>query len=440
MPKLFFKKDDPNDQQIYRSTDNQPVDLNTFMSETKQTDPKKVDFNSYTDYMNNSDFANKFSVGSSSLVSSSTALRKADEQKLLDQQQKDLEQEAELKRLTREKAINDIKAGLGNPAAPGAAPTRPDFASQYTDLRGQYGLDALDKEYQALNEEIAKFDAEAQAGVNANSNRLQPKTLKTGREAALDEQNRLDRQVLLQKQSNLADMIQTKQNIVNNIMNLKQSDYSNAVNEYNTKFNQAINVQNQVNNYLDKQQAEDNRVRDDARANLTVLQNMMKESGTSWDNADIETKLNIQREEIKAGLPTGTFAAFAKALPKAKLLATNNGYDGAGNEIVSFIYADENGNPGVVRTVKTGAKKQSTGDGKYSEFELKLIENGNTYDAMEKAMGKDNYVSPETWRKLRRDYAFSKADFDSTFRGYINPMNPQDYEGFEDYTTNFKKD
>jgi hypothetical protein len=65
--------------------------------------------------------------------------------------------------------------------------------------------------------------------------------------------------------------------------------------------------------------------------------------------------------ELQAGLPAGTVETFAKSQPGAKLLTTVNGVDSSGHDIISFVYADKNGNPGVVKTIRTGGMSKVPG-------------------------------------------------------------------------------
>lgn len=422
---------------VYDTDQKKYLDLSGFQTATGQkvgAPSNQTNFGS-VQTLSDADFATR--VGSSGIVGSSDAIRQQDAQTLLDQQKADIAKEAELKRLTTEKAIQDLKTSLST--ATGPVPEKPNLSQDYQDLSGKYGIDSLMAELDTLNQQINDSVNSTNTGLTLEKNRTQPKSVQTGKLQNISEQGLNEYNALTNRKAALTDMIKAKTDIINNIMSLKGQDYTNSLNEYNAKFNQAITIQNQINSYIDRQDQQDQQARDDARANLTVLQNLVQESGKSWDQVDLQTKMNIQAEEARAGLPVGTFASFAKTLPTAKLLSTSTGYDGSGNEIVSFIYADEMGNPGVVRTVKTGAKAQKSGSGSsgVSEYQAKLIENGNTYAALEKASGSDGYVSPQVWARLRKDYAFDKKEFDSQFRDYINPADPKDYVGYEGYGKNF---
>lgn len=111
---------------------------------------------------------------------------------------------------------------------------------------------------------------------------------------------------------------------------------------------------------IEKQREQD---KIDARTNLNAIQNMIIESNKGWDTIPDQLKKDILDLEKKSGLPGGTIEAFTRAKPKAKILSTSQGYDRAGNEIVSFVYEDEDGNPGVVKTVKTGGVRPPSGNG-----------------------------------------------------------------------------
>lgn len=114
---------------------------------------------------------------------------------------------------------------------------------------------------------------------------------------------------------------------------------------------------------LDSIQKEQEQKKLDARTNLNAIQNMIIESNKGWDTIPDALKQDILKLEKDSGLPTGTLEAFTRAKPKAKLMATNSGYDSAGREIISFVYEDEDGNPGVVKTVKTGGVRPPSGGG-----------------------------------------------------------------------------
>ena len=175
------------------------------------------------------------------------------------------------------------------------------------------------------------------------------------------------------------------------------------------------------------QEKRNSQLRDDSRANLTQINNLISNSGKSWDEIPQELKDQITTLEKQANMPVGVMEAFSKSKPKANLLATTQGTDASGNDIISFIYADENGNPGVVQTVKTGGKSKppgSTGSGlssgqKNAATAKARQEIDNPYNRTE-----GGYLSRDVYQKLRKDWIEIGADpqdFDDNFSSDLSP-------------------
>lgn len=168
-------------------------------------------------------------------------------------------------------------------------------------------------------------------------------------------------------------------------------------------------------------------LRDDARSNLSQINNLIANSGKSYDEIPDELKKQITVLEQQAGMPVGLMAEFAKSKPKANLLATTQGTDASGNDIISFIYADENGNPGVVQTVKTGGRSKppgSTGSGLTSAQKNAAVakarqEIDNPYNRTE-----GGYLSRDKYQSLRKDWieiGGDPTDFDNNFSSDLSP-------------------
>jgi len=412
----------------------------------------------------------------------SDTIRKAEEAKLLDINKQTFEKDQEIRRLSQEKQIADLKAALGNPTVPtGPAPTAPNLAADYTRLRQESGLNGLESQITALKSDISSKTNALTAGLNKIGGQSGVAEVLGRQQEQLSQQQSQELNSLNTTLSTLGDIYSNALNNINTIMGFKQTDYANASQEYNQAYNRAITAQQLVMSAEERMDSKNNQLRDDARANLTVMQNMIKDSGQSWDNVDINTKLNIQKLEMQAGMPPGTMQEFSRSLPKANLLATQNGVDEAGNDIVSMIYADENGNPGIVRTIKTGGK--TTPKGTKSEQEI-VFDYINSYkdagilptDSLataqaklqkskiyqdqirgpqgattsvserillkqndvlsqaraalerEKASSKDGAANPDTYRKFKADYIAANGNANDFFQAvpvetYIDPSN-----------------
>ena len=243
----------------------------------------------------------------------------------------------------------DARANLNNGSDTNSTtgPTAPNLVDTYNKLRADNNLDNLESQVNDVNKSINDLDAAYLAGTHKVEGQLAPMEILQGRTNVLQQQYNEQRTVLVNQQNELNQQITQKNNVISQMMTLTQQDYTNARSAYNDSFDQALQLQ-QLHN------TEQNTAQDNARANLNILANAISTSGKNWNDVSASMKTSIQQLELQAGLPAGSMQTFITTKPKANLLATVNGTDSSGNDIVTFVYADENGNPGMVRTLKTG--------------------------------------------------------------------------------------
>lgn len=285
----------------------------------------------------------------SGTVAQKTAQELLDEAKKADEAR--LKQEKEIADLTRQKTIASLKAELGIDTG---IPAKPTLVSDYEALRSDKGVTALEGQINALNTQIADTEASLRLGVQKEEGRLAPMELIGTRQTELRRQGQEQIDSLNRRKATLVDEYNTKVTLVNNIMNLKSKDYEWSVNEYNTKFTQAVSLQNLLMTEDEKAKAAENVARDDSRANLTVMMNLMQGSNLTIDKMSDEFKVTWAKEAMKAGISVDSLQAFLTARPGMKIDYTTSGTDADGNEITSF-FSYNNGNPTLVKTIKTGA-------------------------------------------------------------------------------------
>lgn len=237
----------------------------------------------------------------------------------------------------------------------------------------------------------------------------------------------------------LVNELNTKYNIINTMMNLADKTYDNAVKDYETQFSQNLNVLNAVKGMYDTMRTEKDRSEDNARANLQIIVNQLSSGAMDFSKLSAAEKANITKLEVQAGFPVGFTKTIQDKNPKSDIVSTTTRVTDGGQKYVDVVLRDKETGKIYVQSQYLGKDKTSDGDTNVSEWEAIAAENQQVESALNAAMGKDGKVSPEDWRKIRRMYPFDKEDFDSQFRGYVNPAHPQDYEGYEEYESGFYK-
>jgi hypothetical protein len=358
------------------------------------------------------------------LVATSDQMRakeKADEQAKKDAEAKALaDQQAEITSLTGKKTVAELKASLGITEAPEPI----SLVSTYETLRSTAGISGLEGQINTLNQTIRDTEASLRQGLYNEEGKLRPMELISGRQQELKRQGQETLDQLNRDKQTLVDEYTTKTNLVSNIMNLTSQDYTNATNAYNTQFTQAVQLQDLINADRTFEQNQANIVADTARANLTVLRNVVKDSGKDWGELDSSLQTQIQNLELKAGLPQGITKLVADAVPDGKILTTTSRQEASGAAYYDTLVQNPDGSMQVVSTYK-GQERLPVGDGNEPAITkaqgkatiVSAWENEKAIQGNGKISSKDYQEAKATWVA---DWKLKAEDFDTIFNSYID--------------------
>lgn len=259
-----------------------------------------------------------------------------------------------------EKIIRDLATKLTESAPP---PKPLSMAEMFTTERQKLGLEPLENDLARLDAEadrittaaLVESDKQAERGVGQNViDRVRGKISKEAqRELAF----------LNIERSAVAAQLNNKLNALQMTMGFTQQDYANATAAYNAEFSRSLQMIDLFTGLEDRTDAKEDKLADNARANLSTITNLLQSSGKAFTDMTPDQLRNVREWEVQAGYPSGTFEAFGSSKPQAKVLHTSSGTDAAGNQIVTFIYDDGTGKPGTTQVVKTGGRSSSSGGG-----------------------------------------------------------------------------
>lgn len=371
-------------------------------------------------------------------------IKKEEADRKAKEQQDLIDKQNEATKLATQKTIADLKASLG--IVDTTKPVTPTYASDYEALRSSEGLSGIESQINNINKEMNDLEASYKAGLVKQGERLAPMEIIGGKQTQLKEQYESQLESLNNRKKTLVDEYNIKTGIVDNIMKFKQLDYGTASDEYNTKFDQTIKLQSLLMSVEDKANAESNRVRDDARANLTILQNMVKDSGQTWDTLTDDMKSQMTREELRAGIPSGTMEAFMTAMPEVEVSYMTTSYNAEGQQVAEF-WGKKDGKGVLLNSVVGSGVKETTADKtalKQAEFDTakayvaanitasdaelsaalrrdtNILTDGDISTIIKEAKGKQKYITID-WLKSFVDDATlrakAKVSFGSMWHG-----------------------
>lgn len=275
------------------------------------------------------------------------------------------------------------------------APKLPAYEDKYIKLRKEQGISALEDTVNEYDEEVAYLEENLRK-FKRNEMSGQALGFAQGR-ISVEQQGIQDQLDFIARQQNAAiNKINTKNKFIENIMNFTKQDYETANDAYQTEFNRNMQMQSAFS-------TEQNRIRDDARATLTTINNMVTNSGKSMADLDPTMKANINTLELQGGLPVGTFETFATSKPKANIISTQNGADSNGNEFVSFISKDPDTGELSMEKMYTGGKaapSKNSGAVTSGNLTLSSQDIASGVSALESSRGEDGYVNSETYQQM----------------------------------------
>lgn len=305
------------------------------------------------------------------------------------------------------------------PSTPSVA--TPNFEATFQQLRGQYGVGALETTINDLDAQ--EQDLRAQLRISTNEELGKPVALDviSGR-VSEQERNAMERIDFISRQKSRAvQELQTANDAIENMMNFKKLDYDVAKEAYDTEFNNNLKMFDVIRSTAEFSSNESEKIQDNARANLQIIYNSIADGG-DLSTVDEATTMKINKLELQAGLPQGFYQTIATQKPDAKVLSTTTRETG-GVKYADVLYKNPDGSIST-QTVRLGATA-GEGGGKPTESELQRSARSEIASQLNGRRGGDGFIAPEDYKKARSAWVtkgFSAKDFDENFAGeYLNP-------------------
>ncbi len=246
----------------------------------------------------------------------------------------------------------------------------PSLVEQFNTQRQALGVGVLEDELAGLDAEVAKLDADYASTIEDEEGRQVSLSQVRRRQSAEELTYNRAKRDLMAKRQDVANRLDTKLGMVSTIVSLTGQDYQNATNDYNTKFNQALQTTNLIKGIEDEEKSDKETANDNARANLTVMYNLIKEGNVKYEDLDPAAKTNITKMEIQAGLPSGFFR-YLQTNVKDSIVASST-RESSGSKYYDIITKDKDG---ALTTKSIYIGKTDTGSDTTSDS--KVVENFN---------------------------------------------------------------
>ena len=238
----------------------------------------------------------------------------------------------------------------------------PSLVETFNQQRQALGVGALEDELAGKDAEIAKLDADYTSTLSEEEARPVPLGQVRKRQGAVElAYNRQKRDLQVERQY-VADRLDSKLGIVSTMVNLTGQDYQLATQKYDADFNKAIQITNLVRGIEEDQKADEEKRADNARANVQVMYNLLKEGNVSYDKLSQSEKANITKMEVQAGLPSGFVKYISETIEDPAVSFLSAYTDANGKRIQPIATVDPKTGAVKVNNISLGRAKAEDGD------------------------------------------------------------------------------
>lgn len=206
------------------------------------------------------------------------------------------------------------------------APEAPKLTDLYAKYRTENHLDQLESDINDLTAQEDAIVAERRQRNTLEQGKPVDQNVIAGRMSEVDRQESEKLDYITRLKARKVDELTSRQQTIQTMMSLTQTDYQNAKGSYDSQFSQALSIIETVRGIRKDQIDENQKAMDNARANLTVYANALKDGSIDLNNMAPDQRAQLNKLELQSGFPIG-FLSSIKKDPKADIVSTtsNNG-------------------------------------------------------------------------------------------------------------------
>ncbi len=234
-----------------------------------------------------------------------------------------------------------------------------EYAKELAAIGFQEDADALSQADKAVKQLDADFATQLQVEEGRQVSMTQVRRRQGAEQIAYD---RIRRDLVVERDY-LQSKVAQKQAIVNTMVQLTGQDIQNAQAAYQNQFQNALSITNLLRGIEQDALTAQQRAVDNARANVTVMTNLLQSGNLKYDQLSPDAKAQVASMEIQAGLPIGFTGFVSKAVenPVVHFGASITRQDGT---VVQPVYTVDPATGNFKTTyVNQGKERIATGGG-----------------------------------------------------------------------------
>ena len=243
----------------------------------------------------------------------------------------------------------------------------PSLQQQFLDQRTKLGVGEMETKLAGLDAKLEQLDADYASAVEGEEGRLVSMSQVQRRQSAEGIAYQRARRDMVAERDSVANQLNTKYGVIKSMVDFAGMDYDNAQQNYQTQFNSSLQLINLVKGIENEAKDNQEKAVDNARANATIMYNLLKEGNVKYDSLDASAKADIKNLEMMAGLPTGFTEFITSAIDEPVIHFGTAFTDAKGDRIQPVLTVDKatgnvNTNNVIVGKDKAISSNNNNGD------------------------------------------------------------------------------
>lgn len=234
------------------------------------------------------------------------------------------------------------------------------MVNQFADQRAKLGVEPLETELDSLDAEIDKLDADYASATQGEEGRQVSMSQVRRRQSAEGIQYERAKRDLVAERNSVARELNTKIGVVEAMVKYAGMDADNARADYQQKFTQAVSAANLFKGIEEDAKSDEERKQDNARANVQIMYNLIKDGNVDTSKMDAQTLANLRVAELQAGFPSGFTSLISQKIDEP-VVSFGSEYTNTAGERMQPVYTRNKATGAVtVKNVVLGQAKSET--------------------------------------------------------------------------------
>lgn len=214
------------------------------------------------------------------------------------------------------------------------------------------GINGLEDDRNMYTQDLRDMEAINRQRIQAEQGKALPSGVIAGRVGEMERQQNERADATNRKLQTINDTLTSRYKVVGMLQEAYGNDYEATVKNYEQQYKEQVDLINTFSGLKKDEMTVADQIKTDARANLTIMYNAVKDGSINPEGMTPSQKADIAKMEARAGLPAGTFNQL-HITAKDSIKTTSDRVDESGTRWLDVYTKGPDGTP-TVESIKIG--------------------------------------------------------------------------------------